>query len=60
MRGRHRGCEGDSAVPQPRRPTPELLWHLSEDDALALLGTLSLLHRRLDTAAVPGRLGSTG
>ena len=33
---------------------------MSEDDALDLLGTLSLLHRRLDTATVPGRLGSTG
>ena len=48
------------AIRNPQAHTPKLLWHMSEDDALDLLGTLSLLHRRLDTAAVPGRLGSTG
>ncbi|SNR86069.1 TIGR02391 family protein [Blastococcus mobilis] len=45
-----------SAVRNPQAHTPKLLWHLSEDDALDLLGTLSLLHRRLDHAVVPGRL----
>jgi uncharacterized protein (TIGR02391 family) len=44
-----------SAVRNPQAHTPKLLWHVSEDDALDLLGTLSLLHRRLDAAVVPPR-----
>jgi uncharacterized protein (TIGR02391 family) len=43
------------AVRNPQAHTPKMLWHLSEDDALDLLGMLSLLHRRLDRAVVPGR-----
>jgi uncharacterized protein (TIGR02391 family) len=47
------------AVRNPQAHTPKLLWHISEDDALDLLGTISLLHRRLDTAVVPGRLAGS-
>jgi len=47
------------AVRNPQAHTPKLLWHISEDDALDLLGTISLLHRRLDTDVVPGRLAGS-
>jgi hypothetical protein len=42
-----------NAVRNPQAHTPKLLWHLYEADALDLLGTVSLLHRRLDTAVLP-------
>lgn len=48
-----------SAVRNPQAHTPKLLWHVSELDALDLLGTVSLLHRRLD-AAVVRRTADTG
>lgn len=47
-----------SAVRYPQAHSPKLLWHLPENDALDLLGTLSMLHRRLDRAVVPGQMGS--
>ena len=41
-----------SAFRNPEAHEPKLLWHVSEADALDLLSTLSLVHRRLDTAVV--------
>lgn len=41
-----------SAFRNPLGHEPKTQWHVSEDDALDLLSTLSLLHRRLDRAAV--------
>lgn len=36
----------------PPAHTPKIKWHVSEADALDLLSTLSLIHRRLDTAVL--------
>lgn len=41
-----------SAFRNPTAHEPRLFWHVSEPDALDLLSTLSLVHRRLDAAAV--------
>ena len=41
-----------SAFRNPEAHEPKMLWHVSEADALDLLSTASLIHRRLDTAAV--------
>ena len=55
------GCRvsgADLRLPAPRRAgrrnpaahEPKLYWTMSELDALDVLGTLSMIHRRLDTA----------
>lgn len=41
-----------SAFRNPAAHEPKVQWHIAEDDALDLLSMLSLLHRRLDRAAV--------
>lgn len=41
-----------SAFRNPAAHEPRMEWAMSEQDALDVLGTLSLLHRRLDAAAV--------
>lgn len=41
-----------SAFRNPVGHEPKVLWHVSEADALDLLSTLSLIHRRLDDAVV--------
>lgn len=41
-----------SAVRNPQAHEPQSTWTLNEEDALDVLGTLSLIHRRLDTATV--------
>jgi uncharacterized protein (TIGR02391 family) len=41
-----------SAFRNPEAHEARLLWHVSEADALDLLSTLSLIHRRLDVAVV--------
>lgn len=41
-----------SAFRNPAAHEPRILWHVSEPDALDLLSTLSLVHRRLDAAVV--------
>lgn len=41
-----------SAFRNPTAHEPRLFWHVSEADALDLLSTLSLVHRRLDDAVV--------
>lgn len=41
-----------AAFRNPEAHEPKLLWHVSEEDALDLLSTLSLVHRRLDRAVV--------
>lgn len=44
-----------SAFRDPAAHEPELLWTMSEMDALHVLGTLSLIHRRLDAAFLEPR-----
>ena len=39
-----------SAFRNPAGHEPKVTWHVSETDALDLLSTLSLIHRRLDEA----------
>jgi len=41
-----------SAFRNPAAHEPRLQWNLTELDALEVLGTLSLIHRRLDQAVV--------
>lgn len=41
-----------SAFRNPSAHEPRVFWHVSEPDALDLLSTLSLVHRRLDEAVV--------
>lgn len=41
-----------SAFRNPTAHEPRVFWHVSEADALDLLSTLSLIHRRLDAAVV--------
>lgn len=41
-----------SAFRNPEAHEPKVQWHVSESDALDLLSTLSLIHRRLDKAVV--------
>ncbi len=41
-----------SAFRNPSAHEPRVFWHVSEPDALDLLSTLSLVHRRLDVAVV--------
>lgn len=41
-----------SAFRNPVGHEPKVFWHISEADALDLLSTLSLIHRRLDKATV--------
>jgi uncharacterized protein (TIGR02391 family) len=41
------------AFRNPAAHEPRVQWHLSEDDALDVLGTLSLVHRRLDARLAP-------
>ncbi len=41
-----------SASRNPPAHEPRVQWHISEADALDLLSTLSLIHRRLDAAVV--------
>jgi uncharacterized protein (TIGR02391 family) len=41
-----------SAFRNPAAHEPRILWHISEEDAIDLLTTVSLLHRRLDRATV--------
>lgn len=48
-----------SAFRNPAAHEPRLIWHVREDDALDLLSTLSLLHRRLDAAVVLRRAPQT-
>lgn len=38
------------AFRNPAAHAPKIVWHVSERDAIDLLSTLSLIHRRLDTA----------
>ncbi|MGE3813103.1 MAG: TIGR02391 family protein [Candidatus Nanopelagicales bacterium] len=45
-----KGCF--SAFRNPTAHEPHVRWHISEADTLDLLSTLSLIHRRLDTAVV--------
>ena len=45
-----------SAFRNPEAHEPRIVWHVREEDALDLLSTLSLIHRRLDTAVVLRRL----
>jgi uncharacterized protein (TIGR02391 family) len=45
-----------SAFRNPEAHEPKLLWHVSEADALDLLSTASLIHRRLDLAVVIRRV----
>jgi uncharacterized protein (TIGR02391 family) len=45
-----------SAFRNPTAHEPKLTWHVSEADALDLLCTLSLIHRRLDKAVVRHRV----
>lgn len=49
-----------SAFRNPEAHTPKLYWHVSEGDALDILTTLSLIHRRLDTAVAPSGIGLGG
>jgi uncharacterized protein (TIGR02391 family) len=44
-----------AAFRNPAAHEPRLVWEVSEQDALDVLGTLSMIHRRLDSA----RLGGT-
>ncbi len=44
-----------SAFRNPTSHEPKVLWHVSEADALDLLSTLSLIHRRLDSATLATR-----
>lgn len=44
-----------SAFRNPAAHEPQVLWTMSEMDALDVLGTLSLIHRRLDAASVRPR-----
>jgi uncharacterized protein (TIGR02391 family) len=44
-----------SAFRNPEAHEPRILWHVREGDALDLLSTLSLIHRRLDGAVVVHR-----
>jgi len=46
-----------SAFRNPGAHQPKLAWHVAEADALDLLCTLSLVHRRLDKAVVLRREG---
>lgn len=46
-----------SAFRNPPAHEPRVSWHLSEEDALDVLSTLSLIHRRLDGAVVLRRAG---
>lgn len=41
-----------SAFRNPAAHEPRLVWHVTEADALDLLSTLSLVHRRLDRAVL--------
>jgi uncharacterized protein (TIGR02391 family) len=41
-----------SAFRNPAAHEPKLEWHMTEADALDVLGTLSLIHRRLDNATL--------
>lgn len=41
-----------SAFRNPEAHEPKVVWHVREDDALDLLSTLSLVHRRLDVSVV--------
>lgn len=41
-----------SAFRNPAAHEPRIEWTLSEQDALDVLGTLSMIHRRLDMATV--------
>lgn len=43
-----------SAFRNPVGHEPKVLWHIPEQDALDLLSTLSLIHRRLDNATLSG------
>lgn len=43
-----------AAFRNPPAHEPRLVWHVSEQDALDVLGTLSMVHRRLDAARVSG------
>lgn len=45
-----------AAFRNPAAHEPRLVWEVSEQDALDVLGTLSMIHRRLDAA----RLGAAG
>jgi len=45
-----------SAFRNPTAHEPRVSWHVAEPDALDLLSTLSLVHRRLDAAVVLRRL----
>jgi uncharacterized protein (TIGR02391 family) len=41
-----------AAFRNPAAHDPRVEWHVSESDALDLLSTLSLVHRRLDRAVI--------
>jgi uncharacterized protein (TIGR02391 family) len=43
-----------AAFRNPAAHEPRLVWEVSEQDALDVLGTLSMIHRRLDTARLDG------
>jgi uncharacterized protein (TIGR02391 family) len=47
-----------SAFRNPEAHEPRVLWHVSEADALDLLSTLAMIHRRLDSAVVIRRAES--
>jgi uncharacterized protein (TIGR02391 family) len=42
-----------AAFRNPAAHEPRLVWSMSEQDALDVLGTLSMVHRRLDGAVIP-------
>lgn len=48
-----------AAFRNPSAHEPRLVWHVTEQDALDVLGTLSMIHRRLDTARLSGEAPST-
>lgn len=49
-----------SAVRNPQAHEPQSAWSMTEQDALDILATLSLIHRRLDAATKPPREPGNG
>lgn len=44
-----------AAFRNPAAHEPKIVWTMTEQDALDVLGTLSMVHRRLDAARLSGR-----
>ncbi len=49
-----------AAFRNPAAHEPRLIWEVPEQDALDVLGTLSMIHRRLDSARLSGTAGDAG